>query len=912
MRRLFLFIAFFLVNLPVGAQPADFFETRIRPLLSEHCFNCHGPAKQKSGLRLDSRDALLRGGDNGPAIKPDDPEQSLLVQAVRHSGDLKMPPKKKLKLEQIDALALWIKNGAAWPANRTIADADAWKRHWAFQPIRRPIVPGVRSQESGVSNPIDAFVAAKRQAAGLSGSPEADRRTLLRRLSFDLVGLPPTTEEVSAFESDCDPAAYEKQVERLLASLAYGERWGRHWLDVARYADTKGYVFFEEAVFPWAWTYRDYVIKAFNDDLPYDRFLLEQLAADRLDLGKDRQALRALGFLALGGRFMNNVHDILDDRIDVVTRGLLGLTVTCARCHDHKFDPIPTRDYYSLHGVFASSAEPSVPPLYFDPPRTPEYEKFVAELDSREQKLAAFLDGKRQALREGARKRVSEYLLAVHATKDVPDAQEFMLIAEGNDLNPSMIARWRAQLRRSVKTGEPVFALWHALSSLPEKGFAANAEAVIKKTAANPLVTKGFLTNPPKTIADTARLYADVLLDAEKKWQALRLVGRPAPDFFPDADLEQLRLAFHGLDAAANVLSGQMSELELLPDRASQGELQKFRNAVQQWRVSGAGAPPRATILVDLPRPIEPRVFIRGNPGNLGEPVPRQFLALLAGKERKQFHDGSGRLEMARAIIDPANPLTARVMVNRVWQQHFGRGLVTTPGDFGLRSEPPSHPELLDWLASEFIGEPGTKVPGNWSIKKLHRLIVTSSTYRQASLDREESRKADPENVHLWRFPRRQLDFEAMRDALLAVSGRLERGLGGKSVQDGFNGNRRTLYSHLDRLNVPGLLRTFDFPNPDATSPQRIDTIVPQQALFLMNSPFAQDCARRLVQRPEIASLKGIDERVQRLYRLLFGRTAVAHEIEAAREYLRDGAAMVTWERYVQALLLTNEFVFVD
>ncbi len=350
-----------------------------------------------------------------------------------------------------------------------------------------------------------------------------------------------------------------------------------------------------------------------------------------------------------------------------------------------------------------------------------------------------------------------------------------------------------------------------------------------------------------------------------------------------------------------------MSELELLPDRASQGELQKLRNAVQQWRVSGAGAPPRATLLVDLPRPIEPRVFVRGNPGNLGEPVPRQFLEVLAGKDRKPFHEGSGRLELARAIVDPANPLTARVLVNRVWMQHFGRGLVTTPSDFGLRSEPPSHPELLDWLACRFVEE-------GWSIKKLQRLILTSAAYRQANLDRIEGRKADPENVLLWKFPRRRLDYEALRDSLLSVSGRLLPRIGGPSMADSFSAaaNRRTLYGHLDRLNVPGLLRTFDFPNPDATSPQRIDTTVPQQALFLMNSPFVQDCARRLVQRAEIASLKDVEARVQRLYRLLFARDATADEVELAREFLGDGRAPSSWERYAQALLLTNEFVFVD
>jgi hypothetical protein len=729
-------------------------------------------------------------------------------------------------------------------------------------------------------------------------------------LSFDLIGLPPTPEEVASFEAASRPDAYERQVERLLASPQYGERWGRYWLDVARYADTKGYVFFEEANFPWAWTYRDYVIRAHNGDLPYDRFVLEQLAADKLDLGADRRPLTALGFLALGGRFMNNVHDILDDRIDVVTRGLLGLTVTCARCHDHKFDPIPTKDYYSLYGVFASSQEPPVPPEFQPPPGTAEYVKFVKELAAREQKLADFLESKRRDLRDAARRRAGEYLLAVHNSSHAPDAQEFMLIAEGNDLNPSMVSRWRAQLRRSAKMGEPVFSLWHRLSELPEKEFAPKAAALLAgkpDLPVNSLVWKTFAAKPPQTMAEVCRRYGELLNDVDLQRQWYLTLVKGAPPAFPDTDREQLRLALHGLDAAPNVLPGQMSELELLPDRASQGVLQNLRNAVQQWRVSGPGAPPRATILVDLPRPIEPRVFLRGNPGNLGEPVPRRFLELLAGKERKPFTDGSGRLELARAVVDPSNPLTARVMVNRVWMHHFGRGLVATPGDFGLRSDPPSHPELLDWLAWRFASS-------GWSLKDLHRLIVTSAAYRQQSADRLDARRIDPENVLLWRAPRRRLDFEAMRDALLVTSGRLVAEIGGKSVQDslGAGANRRSLYTHLDRLNMPNLLRTFDVPSPDATSPQRVETTVPQQALFLMNSPFAQDCTRRLLQRSDVASIPNVDGRVQRLYRILFGRSATVDELKLARDYLGEGRETAVWERYAQALLLTNEFVFVD
>jgi hypothetical protein len=861
-----------------------------------------------SGLRLDSRAALLQGGDNGPAVKPGDPEHSPLILAVRHQGERKMPPKSRLKPTEVESLTAWVKRGAPWPAAAPVKNDDTWKRHWAFQPVRKSVPPPVK-QMSWPQTPIDRFILARLEAKGLKPSPRADKRTLLRRVTFDLIGLLPTPEEIAAFEADHSPDAFARVVDRLLASPHYGERWGRHWLDVARYADTKGYVFFEEAEFPWAWTYRDYVIRAVNEDLPYDRFIVEQLAADRLELGADKRPLTAMGFLTLGGRFMSNVHDILDDRIDVVTRGLLGLTVTCARCHDHKFDPIPTADYYSLYGVFASSVEPTVPPLFAEPPRTPVYEKFEKELKAREKKLADFVRAKHDQVTAVARQRAAEYLLAVHATRDQPDTEEFMLIADGNDLNPTMIARWRGYLRRTRKNHNPVFVAWHALAELPEKDFAARAPEVIKQIASqaqpvNALVLKAFAEKPPRTLKEAAGRYGDLLNAVEKKWQEAR---KQSATSLPDPAEEELRQVFHGPGAAPNVPYSLLGDLALLPDRPSQAELQKLRKEVEKWRATGPGAPPRAMVLVDVRTPAQPRVFLRGSPTNLGPAVPRRFLAVLAGKQRRPFTDGSGRLELARAIADPNNPLTARVLVNRVWMWHFGQGLVRTPSDFGLRSEPPTHPELLDWLAATFMED-------GWSIKKLHRLILLSAVYQQQSGDRNECRAVDPENALLWRANRQRLDYESLRDALLAVSERLDRHIGGPSVKDLLSGsaNRRTLYGHLDRLNVPGLMRTFDFPSPDATSPQRVDTTVPQQALFLMNNPFALDCARRLVQRPDVAGRKDVASRVERLYRLLFGRLPSAEELALARAYLGQGGAAAGWERYAQALLLTNEFLFVD
>jgi hypothetical protein len=905
---------------PIGPE-SDLFERRIRPILTENCFECHGPQKQRGGLRLDSAEALQKGSDNGAVVKPGDPDNSLLIQAVRQTGELKMPPKKKLPPEAVDALTAWVKSGAHWPATVRASGGqadDAWKRHWAFQPIRDLIPPPVRAA-GWPETPVDRFILARLEAKNLSPSPPADRRTLLRRVTFDLIGLPPTPEEFAAFEADSSPDAYAKVVDRLLASPHYGERWGRYWLDVARYADTKGYVFFQDANYPWAWTYRDYVIEAFNRDLPYDQFIRQQLAADRLPLGNDRRPLRALGFLTAGGRFMNNTHDILDDRIDVVTRGLLGLTVTCARCHDHKFDPIAMKDYYALYGMFAASVEPAVRPLFDPPPNTEGYRKFEQELEKREQKLQDFLRGKHRDLVASAKLRVAEYMLAVHALHGKPSTGEFMLIADGNDLNPSMIVRWQAYLERTGKSPHPVFALWHALAALPEQSFAVEARDLVAKLSGhsdpaqpvNALLLRAFVDKPPQTLVEAAQRYGDVLNGVEKHWQETlkHAAGdkQPPRTALPDAAEEQLRQVFHGPDAAANLAYGVFNDLELLPDRPAQAELQKFRKAVEDWRANGPGAPPRAMVLEDLPRPRPARVFVRGNPNKRGEIVPREVPPLPAGRPIRPISQGSGRLELAEAIADRGNPLTARVLVNRVWLHHFGAGLVRTPSDFGLRSDPPTHPELLDYLATSFI-------KSGWSIKRLHRLIVLSATYQQRSDDRPDCRRVDPENTLLWKMNRRRLDFEATRDALLAISGRLRLLVGGPSVKDIFatSASRRTLYGFLDRLNVPGLYRTFDFPSPDATSPQRDATTVPQQALFLMNNPFVIECARQTLARPEIAGEKEIKSRVQRLYSLLYGRAASAFEEQVARNFLGDAPTAQGWERYVQGLLLLNEFCFVD
>ncbi len=547
---LFMFSATLAEEPTTEPSPADaeFFEGQIRPLLIARCYKCHGDMLEpKGGLSLTSRDAILAGGESGPAAVPGKPHESLLIGAIHYDG-LEMPPEgDRLKPLQVAALERWVERGLPWPKNdlttlariRLAAEQSqidaARQSHWAFQPVANPPLPDVRNTDWPQTT-VDRFVLAQLEAQGLTPSPPGDKRMLLRRLSFDLTGLPPTPEEVAAFAADTSPDAVDRAIDRLLASPHHGERWARHWLDVARYADTKGYVLFKDSNIPWAYTYRDYVIRAFNEDLPYDRFIVEQLAADKLPLGDDRRALTALGYLTLGSGFMNNQQDVIDDRIDVVTRGLMGLTVTCARCHDHKFDPIPTRDYYALYGVFANSFEPIVPPLFEPPPNTEAYEKFAAELVKRQQVLDKFLDDKFHALVAGAHACATEYLLAAHELKDRPPTEDFMLLADPDDLNPTMIIRFQAYLERTRQGHDPIWAPWHALADLPPADFSAQAPAVIRRVIAeappeepiHPWVAAALLAEPTPAFAEVAQRYGKLLLGVHQLWQIELARARPA------------------------------------------------------------------------------------------------------------------------------------------------------------------------------------------------------------------------------------------------------------------------------------------------------------------------------------------------------------------------------------------------
>jgi hypothetical protein len=721
--------------------------------------------------------------------------------------------------------------------------------HWAYQ-SPKPVEPPAVRNTAWVRNDLDRFILAKLEAQGVQPSPPVDPRTFLRRISANLTGLPPTFDDVQRFTAEAqaggpsaaglDPSAVARLVQRLLDSPHYGERWGRHWLDVARYSDTKGYVYGrEERRFVHASTYRDWVVQAFNNDIPYDRFLLLQIAADQL-VPADSPDLAAMGFITGGRRFLGVTHDIIDDRIDVVTRGTLGLTVQCARCHDHKYDPIPIQDYYSLYGVFHG----------VDVQLVPLQPSEDAELAKRRKAFAEGYAKHRDAANLRLKSRLADYLTAQLELHQYPE-EGFDQLLSADDIIPASVRRWRDYLLTHRSTADPIWGPWHALSALEAASFTNQAKTALASVRAqaslNPLVAEAF-AQTPASMREVAAKYGEIFARADKE-----------PDL-PGAG--PFRAFLLDPDSPAIVPdTGIVNTESFFPTPVTE-EIWKLQGEVDRRLMELAT--PAALILTDRSQEPHPRVFQRGSPSRLGDPVPRQFLGVLSKNDRQPFQQGSGRLELARAIIDPANPLTARVMVNRIWQHHFGKGLVPTSSDFGLRAEAPSHPELLDWLALRFIAE-------GWSVKAMHRLIVTSATYQQGEA-----------------FPMRRLDFEQLRDAMLAVSGELDRSIGGrpKELLDPTH-LRRTLYANVDRQFLPGTFRTFDFANPDIHVAVRHETTVPQQALFFLNGRFA---AARAAGLASTVTHLPPPERVQALYRTVYQREPTPHETSISLRFVENAA----------------------
>jgi mono/diheme cytochrome c family protein len=911
-----------------ASEREKLFESHVRPLLIQHCVECHGPKEQSGGLRLDLQAAAAKGGSTGPAYVAGDVEKSLLIRAVKHLDEnLKMPPDTKLKDQDIAVLDEWVRSGALWPvdpdSSATMSLSPAQRidqireSHWSYRPIGSFSPPPVKNS-NWPQQSIDRFILTKLEEKELPPNPQADRRTLMLRAHFVLTGLPPTFDEVKDFVADQSSNAFERLVDRLLESRHYGERWARHWLDVARYAETTGYqAGSRDTRYPYAYTYRDYVIRAFNEDKPFDQFIVEQLAADHLQLSESRtHDLAALGFLTVGRKFMGNPNDIIDDQIDVVTRAFLGTSVACARCHDHKYDPVPTADYYSLYGVFASSREPDELPLLGDPAATPGYDEFLKAKAAKQKEVDAWLEKKRVATEDELRTRIADYLVQLAKAEPQTRGRGSRKIGERGPLRPRAYTQWQEFMAKPVAKEHPTWGALDRILALPSEGFKDRLAELLQTNSLaglHPSILSALQSSIPESSTEAAYAFGKKIEEIYAGWKQLKKEDASATRLPDDVD-EALRSAIFDESNPTSLTSEQMiANL----DQAERNEYNQQLGKIKSVEASHHGAPARGMVVVDKSALVDPVIFRRGQPGNRGDQVPRRFLQLLSHVDGGMpFVKGSGRLELAQAIANPNNPLTARVIVNRIWQHHFGVGLVSTASDFGSRGEAPSHPELLDYLAQEFMKD-------GWSIKRLQKRILLSATWQQSSQVHSLGQSIDPENRLLWHMPRRRLEFEPLRDRLLSSTGKLDLSVGGRSVMIHEDALRRGLYAYVDREDIPGLLASFDLPSPDASQAVRARTTVPQQALYLINAKFVINQAQILAEKS--LSAGATVERIKWLYQKTLVRDPDEQELLLAIDFVSakgeiDKSSQTPlptpeidpWVEFSQVLLLGNEFAFID
>lgn len=925
----------------VDAPAAAFFETMVRPLLVAKCHDCHAGETSEGGLRLDSLPALVTGGDSGPAAIAGNVEGSRLIAAIRR-GDAAaaMPPDDPLTAEEVATLTDWVARGMPWsgpgsgrgddplvaPPDMDARIAAALDNHWSLQPTQHHTPPAAPAGiEAAIATnwaaPIDRFILRDIAAAGLQPSPPAEPATLIRRVWFDLTGLPPPAEEVEAFCSDPSAAAYQAVVDRLLSSRQHAEHWARRWLDLARYADTMGYAFDgQESNYPFAWTYRDWVVRAFHDDMPYDRFVTLQLAADLVEPSVEPADLAALGFLTVGRTFLGNTHDIIDDRIDLVTRGLMGLTVACARCHDHKYEPVATADYYALHGIFASSKIPEELPVIGDPPPGPEAEAFAAKMQELQQRITDHTQAVYERATREAIAHAADYFMETSRPRQRGADGRTPVLDDGYELQQLLIDR----LTRTISGADqnhPILGLWAEVRSLGDDTFADTVHSILSRWETDPseidaVVASEMLSARPDTPRGVAEAYARVIMRA--------VDAAAGEDDSPE--LDTIRRTFTVPGAPLVVLPEEAMRVARREERT---ELRKRNRDITRHQATAAGGPPRAMVLEDA-AVHDSRILRRGNPGRPGDVVPRRMPTVLGGLSAAE--GGSGRRELAAMITATSNPLTPRQIVDWAWRHHFGRGLVETPGDLGLRGEPPLHLDLLDDLAARFVDE------GGWSLRWLHREIVNSSCWQQASTLRDDLREQDPDNRLFARGNRRRLPWEAWRDSLATAAGSLDLGHAGGPGIDPLSTealHARSLYARLDRQDVPGMLRIFDIANPDTAVHVRSQTTVPQQSLAVLNSPLVVEAARRLAERAATADNPSAPSSdtdrqstdtafVQRLWRAALSRNPREDEAAAATAWLATEAAAEIpagasakpsfdrYDRLAQAVLATAEFQFVD
>lgn len=1034
----------------------EFFENKIRPVLVEHCYECHSSDSKtiQGGLLLDSAAGIAKGGDTGPAFIANQAEKSLIIQALRYEST-QMPPKGKLPDPIIEDFVRWIDEGAVDPRDGALKDTkkhidfEQARNFWSFKRPHMP-TPPAPNQSDWAETTIDHFVLAAMEAKGLTPVPKAGKRELIRRATFDLTGLPPSIEEIDSFLNDTSTDAFSKVIDRLLHSEAYGQRWGRYWLDVARYSEDQAHTF---SVQPNTngYRYRDWVIRAFNSDMPFDRFIKYQIAADLMDLDESERLshLAALGYFGLGAQYYKNTDaakaaaDELDDRIDTLTRGFLGLTVSCARCHDHKFDPIPQQDYYSLAGVFHSSRlhNAALAPAA----EVEAYNSAQQRIKKLEEAINQTIAREAPKVRENRVNEIAKYLLATQlfATSKTKDSDlNPNQFAKSNALDEATFKRWLEYLKPKMESPPLALKAWFTATQIgepkqiqdaadslqnhvkllirqrdglltqeeqlqlnqlvkPSESGAGSARFISPRiTKSQPsasvdvdltgakeliLVVNDGGNGPscdhadwinPKILTSSGEIslteikwknvnasYGNININKSVTGQPLRVggtvhavgIGTHSTSIIT-YDLPQGSLRFtatagldnggsdQGGDCGANaavefrvytetprdVQIGQpdlIADLfgekglfsidpksieSMLPEDIRTG-LATQRGDLEDLRRNAPAMYPIAHVIAEA-KPTDLKVMVRGNPANLGQQAPRRFLKVLSSGEPEPFTKGSGRLELANAIASPENPLTSRVIVNRIWQHHFGRGLVGTPDNFGKLGEAPTHPELLDYLTIRFIEQ-------GWSLKSMHREIMLSATYQLSSQRNDSNMQIDADNRYLWRMNRQRLDIEAWRDALLAVSGRLNPMLDGPSTNLAeANNNRRTIYGFISRHELDNTLRLFDFPDANITASTRAETTVPQQQLFVLNSPFMLEQSKSFAARILKEGGKELEDQIRYAYLVAFGRPPSDREIGIASQYLqipsdseeKEPDKLNRWERYAQALLASNEFMYLD
>lgn len=951
---------------PAPAEGKEFFEQKIEPVLKQHCYRCHSLSaeKLKAGLLLDSREALLKGGDTGPIVAPGDPDKSRLIEALRYANpDLQMPPKEKLTPEQIADFENWVRIGTPYSGDPTApasyASASLATNHWAFRPVRDVRVPSV-GDKRWPKDPLDNFVLAELEERKLAPAPPADKRTLLRRATFDLIGLPPTEDQLQQFLADSAPDAFARLIDQLLGSPHFGERWGRHWLDVARYSDSNGLEV--NVPYPNAWRYRDYVINAFYQDKPFDQFVREQIAGDLLPAASDDdryQKLIGTGFLVLGPKALAESNpaklsmDVVDEQIDVTTRAFLGLTASCARCHDHKFDPIPTRDYYALAGIFRSTTtltsgnapDPLGRRWMERPLVTAVQAKEIEDYNTAVSRLTEAL----RAAQEHPGGIVSSKLAgtvvdnsAAQLTGRWKESQystnyvDKNYLSDANSDKGKMVARFIPKLPHTGKYEVLV-------SYTPHPNRATNVPVTIQSTATNttvfinqrlaPRFLNAFVsvgsfefqagTNGTVSIAN-ANTKGFVIVDAVQfvpidEWKLVQ------------AELEQREMETSMARpnrATSQPGDGGVTAMRQPPAVASSS----YNELLMRYSEMRSKAPPPTptAMAVQDGSPANLRIHIRGDIDRLGPEVPRGFLSVVAHPgqtPRSLSAETSGRLELADWIANPQNPLTARVAVNRIWVHLFGRGLVDTPDNFGILGEKPSHPELLDHLARRFIAE-------GWSTKKMIRAITLSSAYQMSSEFNPKAYSKDPDNRYLWRMNRRRLEAEALRDAILAISGKLDLTVGGsimptntppiapdRGVLPSVVSDRRSVYLPVLRNNLPDLFQVFDFADPHTIAGKRHVTSAATQALFMLNNDFVIEQSRFWAESL-LRSYSADSDRASAAIQRAFVRPASHQEIERALKFIShfqqstqgdaENVRRLAWQSFCQVLFASTEFRFLD